>query len=48
VTVSASLNGQMQTRAVTVDVPAGAATYVQVAVHNGQLVQSTWTNRTSP
>ena len=48
VTVSASLNGQMQTRAVTVDVPAGAATYVQFAVHNGQLVQSTWTNRTSP
>jgi hypothetical protein len=47
VTVSASVNGQMQTKAVSVDVPAGAATYVQFAVHNGQLVQSTWTNRSS-
>ena len=48
VTVAASLNGQVQTKAVSVDVPAGAATYVQFAVHNGQLVQSTWTNRSSP
>jgi hypothetical protein len=47
VTVSASVNGQTQTKAVSVDVPAGAATYVQFAVHNGQLVQSTWTNRSS-
>jgi hypothetical protein len=47
VTVSASVNGQVQTQAVSVDVPAGAATYVQFAVRNGQLVQSTWTNRSS-
>ena len=47
VTIGATINGVAQSKAVNVDVPAGAATYVQFAVHNGQLVQSTWTNRTS-
>lgn len=47
VTIGATINGVAQSKAVSVDVPAGAATYVQFAVHNGQLVQSTWTNRSS-
>jgi hypothetical protein len=47
VTIAATINGAAQSKAVSVDVPAGAATYVQFAVHNGQLVQSTWTNRSS-
>ncbi len=47
ITVAASINGTTQTKAASVDVPAGAATYVQFSVHNGQLVLSTWTNRSS-
>jgi hypothetical protein len=47
VTVAATIGGVAQSKGVSVDVPAGAATYVQFAVHNGQLVLSTWTNRSS-
>jgi hypothetical protein len=45
VTVVAGINGQTQTQSVRVDAAAGASTYVQFAVRNGQLVQTTWSNR---
>jgi hypothetical protein len=31
-----------------VDVPTGAVTYVQFTVHAGQLLLSTWINRSGP
>ena len=48
VTLTMSLNGSSQTKAVSVDVPTGAVTYVQFTVHAGQLVLSTWINRSGP
>jgi hypothetical protein len=48
VTLTMSLNGSSQTKAVSVDVPTGAITYVQFTVHAGQLVLSTWINRSGP
>jgi hypothetical protein len=48
VTLTMSLNGSSQTKAVSVDVPTGAITYVQFTVHAGQLALSTWINRSGP
>jgi hypothetical protein len=48
VTLTMSLNGSSVTKAVSVDVPTGAATYVQFTVHAGQLMLSTWINRSGP
>jgi hypothetical protein len=48
VALTVSLDGKSVTKAVNVDVPTGAVTYVQFAVRDGQLVLSTWTNRSSP
>jgi hypothetical protein len=44
VTVVAGINGQTQTQSLHVDAAAGASTYVQFAVRNGQLVQTTWSS----
>ncbi|GEM_PF-680347 len=45
VTLSASLAGATISTGAAVEVPADAITYVQFAVHNGQLGLSTWTSR---
>jgi hypothetical protein len=45
ITVVVGANGQTQTQSVRIDAAAGASTYVQFALRNGQLVQSTWSNR---
>jgi len=46
----AAINGSTLSKALAVDVPPSAVTYVQFAVRNGQLALSTWTSRsgTSP
>jgi hypothetical protein len=50
ISATAVVNGASLTKAANVDVPTAAITYVQFAVRNGQLVLSTWSNRsgTSP
>lgn len=48
VTVMLMLDGRPVTKSANVDVPTGAVTYVQFAVRDGQLVLSTWTNRSGP
>jgi len=48
VTVMLQLDGRPVTKSANVDVPTGAVTYVQFAVRDGQLVLSTWTNRSGP
>jgi hypothetical protein len=50
ISATALVNGASLTKSANVDVPADAVTYVQFAVRNGQLVLSTWSNRsaTSP
>jgi hypothetical protein len=45
VTVVVGFGGQTQTQSARIDAAAGASTYVQFAVRNGQLVQTTWSNR---
>lgn len=45
VTLTAKFNGGSLTKSVAVDVPIGAVTYVQFAIRDGQLLLSTWTNR---
>jgi hypothetical protein len=45
ISVTVGLNGGTQTQSVRVDAAAGASTYVQFAVRNGQLVQTTWSNK---
>ena len=47
VSVTVGLNGGTQSQSVRVDAAAGASTYVQFAVRNGQLVQATWSNKDS-
>ena len=47
VAVTVGLNGGTQSQSVRVDAAAGASTYVQFAVRNGQLVQATWSNKDS-
>lgn len=39
------VNGQTLTQTVSVNAASGQATYVQFAVRNGQLVQTTWTSQ---
>jgi hypothetical protein len=48
VTLMLQLDGKPITKSANVDVPTGAVTYVQFAVRDGQLVLSTWTNRSGP
>src|SRR5579862_6349997 len=45
VSITVGLNGGTQSQSVRVDAAAGASTYVQFAVRNGQLVQATWSNK---
>lgn len=45
VTISVVVNGQTLTQTVNVTAAAESATYVQFAVRNGQLTQTTWTSR---
>ena len=45
VSVTVGLNGSTQTQSVRIDAAAGASTYVQFAVRNGLLVQTTWSNK---
>lgn len=45
ISVTVGLNGGTQAQSVRVDAAAGASTYVQFAVRNGQLVQTTWSNK---
>jgi hypothetical protein len=45
VTVTVGVNGKPETGSIQVDAAAGAITYVQFALRNGQMSQSTWANR---
>lgn len=45
VTVVVQVNGAAQRQTIHVDAAAGAITYVQFAVRNGTVTQSTWANR---
>jgi len=47
VTVTVGVNGKPETGSIQVDAAAGAITYVQFALRNGQMSQSTWANRDS-
>jgi hypothetical protein len=47
VTVSVGVNGTPMSGSIQVDAAAGAITYVQFALRNGQMSQSTWANRDS-
>ena len=45
VTLNTVVNNQPVTQTVTVNVPTESVTYVQFAVRNGQVTQTTWTSR---
>jgi hypothetical protein len=45
VTLSTIVNNQPVTQTMTVSVPTESVTYVQFAVRNGQIIQTTWTSR---
>lgn len=45
VALTVAVNGAPQTQTVHVDAAAGAITYVQFTLRNGQMTQATWANR---
>ena len=45
VSLTVAFNGSPQTQTVHVDAAAGAITYVQFTLRNGQMTQATWANR---
>ena len=45
VALTVAFNGSPQTQTVHVDAAAGAITYVQFTLRNGQMTQATWANR---
>jgi len=45
VVLSATVNGQPMTQTVNINASSGAVTYVQFALRNGQLVQTSWSSK---
>jgi hypothetical protein len=45
IAITVAVNGGPQTQTVHIDAAAGAITYVQFTLRNGQMTQATWANR---